>query len=153
MNPKHLQFFRRNPLRGDYSFLAATQEEGIFFDKRGNPYSSYPIPSHGAKYQGTKTYFIQESLSKFLTNFISNEARNSFLSVLGLSNPQVVVTKEMTEEFILKLKQNRAFNEDSAMEVENYNVGLALVEKGLIKEYDDRFFAEENGLIQTAFNV
>ncbi len=145
MNPVDLKFFTTES--SDYPILAAVEDAGMYFSRNGQAYSDIPMESHGLHYQrrtGRLRNYNRITLSAALGG-LTPEGRQRFLKKLKLSNPNIVITEEITQQIIFKLRENRAFNEDSAMPMnDNADICYSLSLKKLIKEFDGRFFIEQD---------
>jgi hypothetical protein len=141
MNPSELKFFNTNS--SDYPILAATEAEGMYFNLYGNPYSDTPRVDHGIFYQRKTGYlktFKEVTLSMVLPRFFSEDIRQKFLKTLKIANPDIKITEEDKNKIISKLRNSRAFNEDSAMNMEEFNICYFLKEQKVIKEFGGRFY-------------
>lgn len=145
MKTSELHFF--NTGSSDYSILAATEFEGLYFTSNGNPYSSFPREAHGMTRQRNSGYldgYKEISLVETLRKIKSKDGKQKFLKILKLSNPNIQITEEDKEKVISKLRNSRAFNEDSALFIEEIEICFVLAEQKLIKECEGRFYIEKD---------
>jgi hypothetical protein len=140
MNAKDYRFFRTS--NSTYPVLSSIAGKGLYFTVFGTCYDNIPSNNYSIEYyksRGQENLFQEIPLSEAL-KIIAVQGRKKFLNKLEILNPDIKVTNEDKKNIINKLTEARAFNEDSAMEMENIDICFSLKEKGLIKEYNNRFF-------------
>lgn len=124
--------------------LASNEKTGIFFKWDGNPYfnvnngfhTSYSLKSQKPEKNNYKELSLKQMLSLFTKKQQSNIKKS--LGIKELEN--IIVSDKIKEEIINNLKEMRAFNEDSALKIEendkNFDFYEVLAEQNIIKSFN-----------------
>ncbi len=136
-----------------YHLLVSNENGGYYFDRNGNSYEGSSINNGwNTKYALEKIYwkeFEETSFEKALESIKSKIGQTNFLNILKIPRYQIVPLNDIIiNKYLSILKENRAFNGDSAHTFngneETNNILYTMVEKGLIKSIgNNKFYLNE----------
>jgi hypothetical protein len=117
---------------GHYFFTDGTYH---CFDENSSSESLRRIAKGGSDYNEINLWEIKKRFNPLQFKLICNK--------LGISLEKLEITDDKRKNLIEKLKESRAFNQDSALKIENEeDLYYQLAEEGIIKQENDRFYVE-----------
>lgn len=126
---------------GRYVLLVCNETGGMYFTSDAIGYSNgWESTFHCNSFNKTDIAEIDFSEAMKLIN---PSERKKLLNRLGLPLPDLKISEEDIKRIIDNLKNSRAFNEDSALEVEDMkelDFYFNLAQRNVISEYQGRFY-------------
>lgn len=129
-----------------YVLMACSKDGGYLFKYNGQV-SDYQFYDGWNFNYAIRNRLKEVSFNKALEK-IEISGRHLVYKKLGIPLEPITITAEIKERIFNKLKENYAFNEDSAFDLddEDFQIGLQLEENGEIKSYDGGFFLKKGSL-------
>lgn len=131
----------------EWILLAAIEEYGTFIRNDGKIYNDRFEKTFGINWRKATDNRFKDyneiTLSEAI-NLINPVGRKNVLKFLKISDSEKIPTQDEQNKIISTLKNSRAFNADSALQLDDINSCLYLVQNNIIKECDFKFFVDKD---------